>query len=58
VLQAIGVPPDLARGAVRVSLGETTQAADVDGLLQTLRITLDQLRHLPAMERAALVSAA
>lgn len=58
VLQAIGVPPDLARGAVRVSLGETTQAADVDGLLQALQVTLDQLRHLPAMARAALVSAA
>jgi cysteine desulfurase len=30
VLAAMGVPTDLARGAVRLTLGTTTTAADVD----------------------------
>lgn len=35
VLAAMGVAPELARGAVRVSLGWTTTAADVDRFLGT-----------------------
>jgi cysteine desulfurase len=35
VLAAMGVSPDLARGALRVSLGRTTTEADVEQLLGT-----------------------
>jgi len=34
VLAAMGVPPGLARGAIRVSLGPTTTEADVDGFIE------------------------
>ncbi|ROH89203.1 cysteine desulfurase [Stagnimonas aquatica] len=40
VLLAMGVEPMLAKGAVRVSLGKDSQAAEVDGLLRAL----DELR--------------
>ena len=33
VLAAMGVPPQLARAAVRVSLGPTTTESDVDGFI-------------------------
>ena len=49
VLRAMGVEPHLARGAVRVSLGATTQAADVAGFMQTLQATSQRLRGLTAM---------
>jgi cysteine desulfurase len=35
VLAAMGVPPRLARGAVRVSLGPTTTESDVDRFIAT-----------------------
>lgn len=56
VLQAIGVAPELARGAIRVSLGEGNTAADVTGLLNALYATIDQLRHLPAMGQPSLAT--
>jgi cysteine desulfurase len=34
VLAAMGVPPQLARGAIRVSLGPTTTESDVDGFIE------------------------
>ena len=34
VLAAMGVPPALARGAVRVSLGWTTTESDIDRFLR------------------------
>lgn len=40
VLLAMGVEPTVAKGAVRVSLGKDSQAAEVDGLLRAL----DELR--------------
>ena len=49
VLLAMGVAPELARGAVRVSLGRTTTRAEVDGFLQALSATLDQLQSLTAI---------
>jgi len=49
VLQAMGVPPDLARGAVRVSLGATTTTEQVEGFLLTLRTTVLKLQQLTAM---------
>ena len=34
VLAAMGVPPDLARGAVRVSLGPTTTESEINRFLE------------------------
>ena len=48
-LLAMGVQPELARGAVRVSLGEPSTAADVDGLLVALHGTVRRLRGLAAL---------
>jgi cysteine desulfurase len=49
VLLAMGVAPELARGAVRVSLGTTTTAADIAGFLQALQETVDRLQSLTAV---------
>ena len=48
-LLAMGVEPDVARGAVRVSLGCGTHATDVAGLLRALAETVDALQGLAAM---------
>ncbi len=34
VLAAMGVPPQLAQGAVRVSVGPATAESEIDGLIQ------------------------
>jgi cysteine desulfurase len=43
VLAAMGVSPELARGAVRVSLGWSTTAADVDRFLGTWKTLAESL---------------
>ncbi|HEY0719842.1 MAG TPA: cysteine desulfurase family protein [Gammaproteobacteria bacterium] len=43
-LKAMGVDADLARCAVRVSLGVTTTEADVDGLAETIKQQVTQLQ--------------
>lgn len=43
VLAAMGVPPDLAKGAVRLSLGWSTSQTDIDFALQTWRKLADAL---------------
>lgn len=48
-LLAMGVPPELARGAVRVSLGGMTTAEEIDGFLRTLRSVAGRLKQLTAM---------
>jgi cysteine desulfurase len=48
-LLAMGVAPELARGAVRVSLGPTTALADVKRFVDVLRETVGQLRGLTAV---------
>ncbi|MFO1206488.1 MAG: cysteine desulfurase family protein [Burkholderiales bacterium] len=48
-LLAMGVAPDLARGAVRVSLGEPSTAADVEGFLGALGRVVERLRSLTAL---------
>ncbi len=48
-LLAMGVAPDLARGAVRVSLGAGTTQAHVDGFLEALRAVVKRLRALTAL---------
>ena len=44
VLAAMGVPRDLARGALRLSLGHTTTDADVDRALAAIPAAVAQLR--------------
>ena len=48
-LLAMGVEPELARGAVRVSLGEPNAAADVEGFLGALGRVVERLRGLAAL---------
>lgn len=49
VLRAMGVDEALARGAVRVSLGQGNCEADIDALLAALRRLGGELRNLPVM---------
>lgn len=53
VLLAMGVAPETARGAVRVSLGRQNTADDVAGFLRALAATLSQLQSLTAVHHAA-----
>ncbi|MEW6164636.1 MAG: cysteine desulfurase family protein [Pseudomonadota bacterium] len=48
VLLAMGVAPELARGAVRVSLGHETTDAEIAGFLQALAATVTSLQSLTA----------
>lgn len=48
-LLAMGVAPELARGAVRVSLGAANGVADIDGFLAALAAVAKRLRGLAAM---------
>jgi cysteine desulfurase len=48
-LLAMGVDPELARGAVRFSLGAGNTMEQVDGFLRTLEVVLKRLRNLTAM---------
>ena len=49
VLQAMGVAPEIARGAVRVSLGAGNTEADIDEFINALRVTVGRLQGLTAM---------
>lgn len=49
VLLSMGVNPDLARGAIRVSLGQDNQPEQVAAFLQTLARELTRLRKLTAV---------
>ncbi|MDR1368194.1 MAG: cysteine desulfurase [Candidatus Accumulibacter sp.] len=49
VLLAMGVSPDRARGAVRVSLGASNTAGEVEGFLGALRDSLSNLMKLTAV---------
>jgi cysteine desulfurase len=49
VLMAMGVAPEIARGAVRVSLGFETTEQEVRDFLQALAETVFQLRRLAAL---------
>ena len=48
-LLAMGVVPEVARGAVRFSLGAANTAAEVDGFLTTLAAVAQRLRRLTAV---------
>lgn len=49
VLLAMGVAPDLARGAIRVSLGEDNSEAQIAGFLQALQQEVRRLRGFNAV---------
>lgn len=49
VLLAMGVAPEMARGAVRVSLGATNTEAEIAGFLQALSAIHSQLKSMTAM---------
>jgi len=49
VLQAMGVPEELAWNAVRVSFGPGNTQAQVDGLLATLENELQKMKRMAAM---------
>ena len=49
VLQAMGVAPELARGAVRVSLGAGNGEADIDDFINALQATVGRLQGLTAV---------
>lgn len=49
VLRAMGVAPELARGAVRISLGGGNTAQQVQDFLKTLQATVSKLQQLTAM---------
>lgn len=49
VLLAMGVPADLARGAIRVSLGAANTVAQVDDFLMTLKNEILRLKQLTSI---------
>ena len=49
VLQAMGVAPEIARGAVRVSLGQGNNARDIEQFINALQATVGNLQGLAAM---------
>ena len=49
VLQAMGVAPEIARGAVRVSLGAGNTETDIDEFINALRVTVGRLQGLSAL---------
>lgn len=53
ILLAMGVAPETARGAVRVSLGRQNTADDVAGFLRALAATVSQLQSLTALHHTA-----
>ncbi|MGV0975143.1 MAG: cysteine desulfurase family protein [Azonexus sp.] len=49
VLRAMGVAPEIARGAVRVSLGADNSEADIDEFIKALQVTVGRLQGLTAL---------
>ena len=49
VLQAMGVAPEIGRGAVRVSLGASNTAADIEQFINALQVTVGRLQGLTAI---------
>ncbi|HQU79531.1 MAG TPA: cysteine desulfurase family protein [Azonexus sp.] len=49
VLRAMGVAPEIARGAVRVSLGAGNTEADIDEFINALRVTVGRLQGMTAV---------
>lgn len=49
VLQAMGVAPEISRGAVRVSLGAGNTVSDIEQFINALRVTVGNLQGLTAI---------
>jgi cysteine desulfurase len=49
VLRAMGVAPEIARGAVRVSLGADNTEAEIEQFINALQVTVGRLHGLTAM---------
>jgi cysteine desulfurase len=49
VLRAMGVAPEVARGAVRVSLGAGNGESDIDQFINALRLTVGRLQGMTAL---------
>ena len=49
VLRAMGVAPEIARGAVRVSFGAGNSESDIDEFINALRATVGRLQGLTAL---------
>lgn len=49
VLAAMGIEPELARGAVRVSLGQDNTAGEVERFLETVAAVAGKMRRMTAM---------
>lgn len=49
VLRAMGVAPEIARGAVRVSLGVGNSTSDIEQFIKALQATVGRLQGLTAM---------
>lgn len=49
VLRAMGVAPEIARGAVRVSLGTSNTEADIEQFINALQVTVGRLQGLTAV---------
>lgn len=49
VLRAMGVAPEIARGAVRVSLGAGNTEAEIEKFINALQVTVGRLQGLTAM---------
>jgi len=49
VLRAMGVVPEIARGAVRVSLGAENTEVDIDQFINALQVTVGRLQGLTAL---------
>jgi cysteine desulfurase len=49
VLRAMGVAPEIARGAVRVSLGAANTDAEIDQFINALQVTVGRLQGLTAI---------
>jgi cysteine desulfurase len=53
VLSAMGVAPEVARGAVRVSLGRETTQKEIEDFLNTLHATVVGLQQMTSLRRDA-----
>jgi cysteine desulfurase len=51
VITALGIPPELARGAIRFSFGRSSKEADLEYILDMLEQEIDRLRSISPLYR-------